>query len=255
MVGASVASDLFASESKSLPRRPLARSLALRGHARQRALCPRRSRRIGVRSQLPSTPRPRRSPPSSFRRLAGLATAHLLRKAAAHTPDHAHLRIDVHLLEKVRPSGGSLHVDPRHRPLGLTDTTRSCLQNDSLGMDAASLSVKSDQGSSRVDVPMRSINGGPSRPRSPRSVVMLADLALRPSRFARPRQEAVRVPRRSARPLRLHLLVLPHRRPSSSSVSHIVRRKHPRHSSSSALSPSERIIDSAVDPAAAVLGP
>ncbi|GJN89030.1 hypothetical protein Rhopal_002004-T1 [Rhodotorula paludigena] len=62
----------------------------------------------------------------------GLATAHFLRKAAAHTPDHAHLRIDVHLLEK----------------------------NDSLGMDAASLSVKSDQGSSRVDVPMRSINGG-----------------------------------------------------------------------------------------------
>jgi len=35
-------------------------------------------------------------------------------------------------------------------------------QSDALGMDTASLSIKDDDGSYRVDVPMRSINGGPS---------------------------------------------------------------------------------------------
>ncbi|BGP31627.1 hypothetical protein JCM10296v2_003399 [Rhodotorula toruloides] len=64
--------------------------------------------------------------------LAGLSTAYLLSKVQATRPDGSALNIEVHLLEK----------------------------NEDLGMDTASLSVKTEEGSYRVDVPMRSINGG-----------------------------------------------------------------------------------------------
>ncbi|BGP39739.1 hypothetical protein JCM10450v2_003708 [Rhodotorula kratochvilovae] len=64
--------------------------------------------------------------------LAGLATAYLLTDTAATATDGTPLDFDVHLFER----------------------------NASLGMDTASLSVKDDSGAYRVDVPMRSINGG-----------------------------------------------------------------------------------------------
>ncbi|KAJ8294869.1 hypothetical protein OF846_001943 [Rhodotorula toruloides] len=64
--------------------------------------------------------------------LAGLSTAYLLSKVQATRHDGTLLSIEVHLLEK----------------------------NEDLGMDTASLSVKTEEGSYRVDVPMRSINGG-----------------------------------------------------------------------------------------------
>ncbi|BGP24213.1 microfibrillar-associated protein 1 [Rhodotorula toruloides] len=64
--------------------------------------------------------------------LAGLSTTYLLSKVKATRADGSPLSIEVHLLEK----------------------------NEDLGMDTASLSVKTEEGSYRVDVPMRSINGG-----------------------------------------------------------------------------------------------
>ncbi|GAA5855190.1 hypothetical protein JCM8547_008976 [Rhodosporidiobolus lusitaniae] len=65
--------------------------------------------------------------------LAGLATAYQLCSSAHKHDDGSPLRLDVYLFER----------------------------NDELGMDAASLSIKIEDGASvRVDVPMRSINGG-----------------------------------------------------------------------------------------------
>ncbi|GAA5901704.1 hypothetical protein JCM6882_006046 [Rhodosporidiobolus microsporus] len=65
--------------------------------------------------------------------LAGLATAYLLRHANHSHSDGQPVVYDVHLFER----------------------------NDQLGMDAASVSVKTEEGKEvRVDVPMRSINGG-----------------------------------------------------------------------------------------------
>ncbi|GAA5943588.1 hypothetical protein JCM3775_005816 [Rhodotorula graminis] len=64
--------------------------------------------------------------------LAGLSTAYLLKQARATRTDGSTVDFDVHLFER----------------------------SDALGMDTASLSIKDEDGSYRVDVPMRSINGG-----------------------------------------------------------------------------------------------
>ncbi|GAA6039886.1 hypothetical protein JCM8097_006783 [Rhodosporidiobolus ruineniae] len=65
--------------------------------------------------------------------LAGLTAAHLLQTTQEDDGERSGVRWEVHLLEK----------------------------NDQLGMDAASLSVKTAEGgTARIDVPMRSINGG-----------------------------------------------------------------------------------------------
>ncbi|GAA5855693.1 hypothetical protein JCM9279_003304 [Rhodotorula babjevae] len=64
--------------------------------------------------------------------LAGLSTAYLLKQARATRSDGSTVDFDVHLFER----------------------------SDALGMDTASISIKDDGGSYRVDVPMRSINGG-----------------------------------------------------------------------------------------------
>ncbi|GAA5883872.1 hypothetical protein JCM3774_003771 [Rhodotorula dairenensis] len=64
--------------------------------------------------------------------LAGLSTAYMLSHCKASDASGRPLRVEVHLFDR----------------------------SESIGMDTASLSIKSDDESFRVDVPMRSINGG-----------------------------------------------------------------------------------------------
>lgn len=87
-------------------------------------------------------------------RLAGLATAYFLATAEATARDGQPLEFEVHLVDRVSVLSQALHFILRL-------TSRP--QSKDIGMDTASLSVKTDEDDSfRVDVPMRSINGGKS---------------------------------------------------------------------------------------------
>ncbi|GAA5909320.1 hypothetical protein JCM8208_005643 [Rhodotorula glutinis] len=103
--------------------------------------------------------------------LAGLSTAYLLKQARSTRTDGSAVDFDVHLFER----------------------------SDALGMDTASLSIKGSGGSYRVDVPMRSINGGShSRVhtlyRSLDVPLVKSDFTYSFSRLARPSPSTSRAP-------------------------------------------------------------
>jgi hypothetical protein len=146
------------------------------------------------------------------------------------------------------------------------DNVRSTLlQSDSIGMDTASLSIKSDSDETfRVDVPMRSINGG-------ESALLLLSLqanSRKPHppfcarcRLSRKSPKAIPASRRAPRPIRLFLLVLAPRRPvfflasattTAPAVSPRCRRFRPRRggcrrgaNASSCLLGSDRVVEAA----------
>lgn len=167
--------------------------------------------------------------------LAGLSTAYLLSHYKALGPSGRPLRFEVHLFDRVSPPRLSYVVfasrtDP---PLSVS------AQSDSIGMDTASLSIKSDSETFRVDVPMRSINGG--EPPSLHAACPRPTSCSRTQRIVPPRcfnrlswtsPQTVSTPRRAPPPLRFLLLVLAPRARFSFVVL-LLDRVVPRHTSKS----------------------